>query len=54
MDYTSEIAELLSRHRFRRFIMSRTQVGHLKLAGHIDGVESTSYSTPGRSRPSLN
>jgi hypothetical protein len=37
MDYTSEIAELLSQHGFRRFRMSRTQVGHLKLAGHIGG-----------------
>jgi hypothetical protein len=37
MDYTSAIAELLSRHGFRRFMMSRTQVGHLKLVGHIDG-----------------
>ena len=37
MDYTSEIAELLSRHGFRRFMMSRTEVGHLKLVGHIDG-----------------
>lgn len=37
MDYTSEIAELLSRHGFRRFAMSRTQVGHLKLAGHLGG-----------------
>lgn len=37
MDYTSAIAELLSRHGFRRFMMSRTKVGHLKLAGHLDG-----------------
>ena len=37
MDYTSAIAELLSRHGFRRFVMSRTQVGHLKLVGHLDG-----------------
>jgi hypothetical protein len=37
MDYTSAIAELLSRHGFRRFMMSRTQVGHLKLVGHLDG-----------------
>jgi hypothetical protein len=37
MDYPSEIAELLSRHGFRRFMMSRTQVGHLKLVGHLDG-----------------
>src|ERR1700722_11435962 len=37
MDYTSEIAELLARNGFRRFMMSRTQVGHLKLVGHLDG-----------------
>ena len=35
MDYTSAIAELLSRHGFRRFLMSRSPVGHLKLAGHL-------------------
>jgi hypothetical protein len=37
MDYASAIAELLLRHGFRRFMMSRTQVGHLKLVGHLDG-----------------
>lgn len=37
MDYTSEIAELLARHGFRRFMMSRTPVGHLMLTGQIDG-----------------
>lgn len=37
MDYTSSLAELLSQHGFRRFMMSRTQVGHLKLGGHLDG-----------------
>jgi hypothetical protein len=37
MDYTSAIAELLSRNGFRRFMMSRTPVGHLKLAGHLGG-----------------
>jgi hypothetical protein len=37
MDYSSELAELLSRHRFRRFMMSRTGIGHLKLVGHLDG-----------------
>jgi hypothetical protein len=37
MDYTSTIAELLFRHGFRRFMMSRTPVGHLKLVGHLDG-----------------
>ena len=36
MDYTSAIAELLSGHGFRRFMMSRTGVGHLLLAGHLD------------------
>jgi hypothetical protein len=36
MNYTSALAELLFRHRFRRFIMSRTPVGHLKLLGHLD------------------
>src|SRR5579885_2811629 len=37
MDYTSALADLLLRHGFRRFTMSRTGVGHLLLAGHIDG-----------------
>lgn len=37
MEYTSELAELLSRCGFRRFPMSRTGVGHLVLAGHLDG-----------------
>ena len=36
MDYTSAMAELLSRHGFRRFVMSQTPVGHLKLAGQLD------------------
>jgi len=36
MDYTSALAQLLSQHGFRRFMMSRTQVGHLKLVGHLD------------------
>jgi hypothetical protein len=36
MDYTSAMAELLARHGFRRFMMSRTKVGHLLLAGEID------------------
>ena len=35
-DYTSALADLLSHHGFRRFTMSRTEVGHLKLAGHLD------------------
>jgi hypothetical protein len=37
MDYSSEIAELLSCHGFRRFMMSRTEVGHLQLVGYLDG-----------------
>jgi hypothetical protein len=37
MDYTSTIAELLGRHGFRRFAMSRSPVGHLKLLGQLDG-----------------
>lgn len=36
MDYTTAIAELLFRHGFRRFMMSRTEVGRLRLAGHLD------------------
>ena len=36
MDYTLALAELLSCYGFRRFPMSRTQVGHLKLAGQLD------------------
>ncbi len=36
MEYTSALAELLSRHGFRRFGTSRTEVGHLILAGHLD------------------
>jgi hypothetical protein len=35
MEYTSALAELLSRHGFRAFTMSRSPVGHLKLAGHV-------------------
>jgi hypothetical protein len=35
VDYTSAIAELLSRHGFRHFLMSRTGVGHLKVVGHL-------------------
>jgi hypothetical protein len=37
MDYTSALAELLALHGFRRFTMSRTQVGHLKLVGELEG-----------------
>lgn len=36
MDYATAIADLLSRHGFRRFAMSRTGVGHLLLAGRLD------------------
>ncbi len=36
MDYTSEMADLLSRHGFRRLMMTRSPVGHLKLVGHVD------------------
>ncbi|RUL62225.1 hypothetical protein EKH79_15175 [Dyella dinghuensis] len=37
MDYTSAITELLSQHGFRRFTMSHTIAGHLRLVGHLDG-----------------
>lgn len=37
MDYASAMAGLLSSHGFRRFTMSRSPVGHLKLGGHLDG-----------------
>ena len=37
MDYTSTLAELLLSHGFRRFTMSRSPVGHLKLVGQLDG-----------------
>jgi hypothetical protein len=37
VDYTSAIAELLLEHGFRRFTMSRSPVGHLKLVGQLDG-----------------
>jgi hypothetical protein len=37
MDYTLAMAELLSRHGFRRFTMERSPVGHLKLLGELDG-----------------
>jgi hypothetical protein len=36
MGYTTALAELLFFHGFRRFMMSRTPVGHLKLVGHLD------------------
>lgn len=35
MAYTTEIADLLARHGFRRFPMARTGVGHLLLVGHL-------------------
>jgi len=37
MDYTTAMAELLFRHGFRRFMLSRSPVGHLKLTAHLDG-----------------
>jgi hypothetical protein len=37
MDHSLEISAILSRHGFRRFMMSRTKVGHLQLVGHLDG-----------------
>jgi hypothetical protein len=37
MEYTAALEDLLSGHGFRRFAMSRTEVGHLKLLGHLDG-----------------
>jgi hypothetical protein len=37
MVHTSALAELLSRHGFRRFMMSRTPVGHLQLVAQLDG-----------------
>ncbi|HET9160374.1 MAG TPA: hypothetical protein VFN88_07155 [Caulobacteraceae bacterium] len=36
MDHASAVAELLSRQGFRRFMMSRSGVGHLLLAGRLD------------------
>ncbi len=37
MDYTAALAELLAGHGFRRFGISRTEIGHLLLAGRLDG-----------------
>lgn len=37
MDHVSSIAEVLLARGFRRFQMARTPVGHLKLAGHLNG-----------------
>ena len=37
MDHASALAELLSHHGFRRFMLSRSPVGHLKLVAHFDG-----------------
>jgi hypothetical protein len=36
-EYTSAVADVLSHHGFRRYAMSRSPVGHLKLAGYLDG-----------------
>jgi hypothetical protein len=36
MDCAPAMAELLSQHGFRRFVMTRTPVGHLKLVGYLD------------------
>jgi len=36
MDYESALEALLTGHGFRRFLMSRTEVGHLKLVGRLD------------------
>lgn len=33
--HASELVELLARRGFRAFQMTRTEVGHLKLAGHL-------------------
>ena len=37
MEYTAAIADLLASHGFRRFAMSRSPVGHLTLAGELNG-----------------
>jgi hypothetical protein len=37
MNHSAAIAELLSHHGFRRFTLSRSEVGHLKLLGQLDG-----------------
>ena len=37
MDHASALAELLSHHGFRRFMLSRSPIGHLKLVAHFDG-----------------
>lgn len=35
MDHTSAIAELLCQCGFRRFILARSNVGHVRLVGHL-------------------
>lgn len=37
MEHAAALAELLGQHGFRRFTMSRSGVGHLLLAGRLDG-----------------
>lgn len=37
MDRASTLADLMARNGFRRFAMSQTEVGHLKLAGNLNG-----------------
>lgn len=48
--YTSSLADLLSRHAFRHFAMTRSPVGHLKLAGHVDGRPTEIILDTGASR----
>src|SRR6185312_16806259 len=36
MEHTAAMADLLGRHGFRGFAMSRSPVGHLTLAGQLD------------------
>lgn len=36
IEYTAALAEMLARHGFRRFTMTRSPVGHLMLVGHVD------------------
>jgi hypothetical protein len=49
-DYTSELAELLGRHGFRSFGMTRTAVGHLKLVGTLGDREIDIVVDTGASR----
>src|SRR5262249_21774844 len=37
MDHSAALSELLTRHGFRRHVMSRNQVGHLQLIGNLGG-----------------